>query len=106
MPARTGEQVLVSQNTIRTPYRTTGAAHRVIPRTGFLYKFWVSKLILFTRLDTQPIRDDMKIQPKYRCIGKGFCGSVWASESFGGSAMKREDGWPGRSVKKDYEMHK
>ncbi|KAF2770347.1 hypothetical protein EJ03DRAFT_360717 [Teratosphaeria nubilosa] len=40
-------------------------------------------------------------------IGKGFCGSVWAADRAGpASAMKREDGGPGRSVTKDSEMHK
>ncbi|KAF1978246.1 hypothetical protein BU23DRAFT_550300 [Bimuria novae-zelandiae CBS 107.79] len=40
----------------------------------------------------------------YRCIGKGFCGSVWALED-ASTAIKREDGGPGRSVTNDYNMH-
>ena len=45
---------------------------------------------------------------KFRRIGAGFCGSVWAPQdstdpSF---ALKREDGGPGRSLSKDFEMHK
>ncbi|KAF2792313.1 hypothetical protein K505DRAFT_326230 [Melanomma pulvis-pyrius CBS 109.77] len=44
---------------------------------------------------------------QYRCIGKGFCGSIWTLE---GSldvctAVKREDGGPGRSITNDYNMH-
>ncbi|KAH6644552.1 zinc finger protein-domain-containing protein [Boeremia exigua] len=43
---------------------------------------------------------------QYRCIGKGFCGTVWALEdSDEAHAVKREDGGPGRSVTKDYNMH-
>ncbi|KAF2235951.1 hypothetical protein EV356DRAFT_444216 [Viridothelium virens] len=41
---------------------------------------------------------------EYRCIGKGFCGSVWAS-TVDKRAMKREDGGPGRSLRNDWEMH-
>jgi len=41
----------------------------------------------------------------YRCIGKGFCGSVWAAEDGTNHAIKREDGGPGRSVTNDYNMH-
>ncbi|USP76518.1 calcineurin-like phosphoesterase [Curvularia clavata] len=41
---------------------------------------------------------------KFRCIGRGFCGSVWALET-SGSAIKREDGGPGRSLTNDYNMH-
>jgi hypothetical protein len=46
---------------------------------------------------------------RYRCIGKGFCGSVWSREnSHDGNdqkiAIKREDGGPGRSVTNDYNM--
>ncbi|KAF2446590.1 hypothetical protein P171DRAFT_462832 [Karstenula rhodostoma CBS 690.94] len=40
----------------------------------------------------------------YRSIGKGFCGSVWALE-YASTAIKREDGGPGRSVTNDYSMH-
>ena len=45
---------------------------------------------------------------KFRRIGAGFCGSVWAPQgnddpSF---ALKREDGGPGRSLSNDFEMHK
>lgn len=45
---------------------------------------------------------------KYRCIGKGFCGSVWTlegSQDDAYTAIKREDGGPGRSVTNDYDMH-
>ncbi|KIW58744.1 hypothetical protein PV05_03242 [Exophiala xenobiotica] len=42
---------------------------------------------------------------KFRRIGQGFCGSVWAAEG-GTTAMKREDGGPGRSLLNDYNMHK
>ncbi|KAL2402484.1 hypothetical protein ABEF95_001977 [Exophiala dermatitidis] len=42
---------------------------------------------------------------KFRRIGQGFCGSVWAAEE-GTMAMKREDGGPGRSLLNDYKMHK
>lgn len=44
----------------------------------------------------------------YRCIGKGFCGSVWALEGNPGhacTAIKREDGGPGRSITNDYNNH-
>ncbi|CAI6293413.1 unnamed protein product [Periconia digitata] len=41
---------------------------------------------------------------RYRCIGKGFCGSVWTRED-DSTAIKREDGGPGRSVTNDYNMH-
>ncbi|KAJ4371199.1 hypothetical protein N0V83_004415 [Neocucurbitaria cava] len=44
----------------------------------------------------------------YRCIGKGFCGSVWALEGNPGhacTAIKREDGGPGRSITNDYINH-
>jgi hypothetical protein len=40
---------------------------------------------------------------KYRCIGKGFCGTVCALD--GGYALKREDGGPGRSLQNDFDMH-
>ncbi|CAA9960342.1 DUF3669 domain containing protein [Pyrenophora teres f. maculata] len=47
---------------------------------------------------------------KYRCIGKGFCGSIWTVESSQDkdnqqTAIKREDGGPGRSVTNDYKIH-
>ncbi|KAE8853942.1 hypothetical protein HRS9122_00934 [Pyrenophora teres f. teres] len=40
---------------------------------------------------------------KYRCIGKGFCGSIWTVESSQDkdnqqTAIKREDGGPGRAL--------
>ena len=41
----------------------------------------------------------------YRCIGKGFCGSVWIAEEDSTSVVKREDGGPGRSITNDYNMH-
>ncbi|ETI26396.1 hypothetical protein G647_03173 [Cladophialophora carrionii CBS 160.54] len=41
---------------------------------------------------------------KFRRIGQGFCGTVWAAEG-GKLAMKREDGGPGRSLLNDYNMH-
>ncbi|CAN9368866.1 unnamed protein product [Alternaria sp. RS040] len=41
----------------------------------------------------------------YRCIGKGFCGSVWIAEENSTSVVKREDGGPGRSITNDYNMH-
>jgi hypothetical protein len=46
---------------------------------------------------------------RYRCIGKGFCGSVWSLEDSHDKddrkvAIKREDGGPGRSVTNDYNM--
>ena len=42
-----------------------------------------------------------------RRIGQGFCGTVWAAPAGSGdpSAIKREDGGPGRSLHNDYEMH-
>lgn len=43
----------------------------------------------------------------FRRIGQGFCGTVWAAPtgSEAVSAIKREDGGPGRSLHNDYEMH-
>lgn len=38
-----------------------------------------------------------------RRIGQGFCGTVWAS-STESSALKREDGGPGRSLYNEYRM--
>ncbi|KZM28546.1 hypothetical protein ST47_g309 [Ascochyta rabiei] len=48
------------------------------------------------------------LTPQYRCIGKGFCGSVWTlenSEDDEHTAIKREDSEPDRSLTKDYNMH-
>ena len=42
---------------------------------------------------------------KFRHIGAGACGSVWAAERHD-IAMKREDGNPGRSLLNDYNMHR
>ncbi|RAK96770.1 zinc finger protein [Aspergillus ibericus CBS 121593] len=42
---------------------------------------------------------------KYRCIGAGFCGTVWALSEDDGLALKREDGGPDRSLANDYTMH-
>jgi hypothetical protein len=42
---------------------------------------------------------------QYRCIGKGFCGSIWTPEGSQSTVIKREDGGPGRSVTNDYKMH-
>ncbi|OJJ05164.1 hypothetical protein ASPVEDRAFT_31571 [Aspergillus versicolor CBS 583.65] len=39
-----------------------------------------------------------------RRIGVGFCGTVWAAGDHG-SAFKREDGGPDRSLLNDYNMH-
>ncbi|KAL9086079.1 MAG: hypothetical protein Q9165_007291 [Trypethelium subeluteriae] len=44
-------------------------------------------------------------ETNFRCIGKGFCGSVWANGTVDEYAMKREDGGPGRSLRNDWEMH-
>lgn len=49
----------------------------------------------------------MKEQPKpprYRRIGAGACGTVWAP-SERGPAYKREDGGLARSLRNDYEKH-
>jgi hypothetical protein len=46
--------------------------------------------------------------PQYRCIGKGFCGSIWTLESSQEEAhivIKREDGGPDRSLSNDYDIH-
>lgn len=43
---------------------------------------------------------------KYRCIGRGFCGSIWSSNPDSLEAIKREDGGSGRSVSNDLTMHK
>jgi hypothetical protein len=46
-------------------------------------------------------------RPNFRCIGKGFCGSVWAVDRPGVScALKREDGGPGREIRNDYDIHR
>jgi len=47
---------------------------------------------------------------QYRCIRKGFCGSIWTLESVQDknnrqTVIKREDGGPGRSFTNDYSMH-
>jgi hypothetical protein len=42
---------------------------------------------------------------QYRCIGKGFCGSIWTPGGSQSTVIKREDGGPGRSVTNDYNMH-
>lgn len=42
---------------------------------------------------------------KFRCIGIGFCGTVWAF-SERGSAYKREDEGPERSLNNDFRMHR
>lgn len=50
----------------------------------------------------------MNSELHYRCIGRGFCGSVWALETGQHNAstvVKREDGGPGRSITDDYNMH-
>ena len=43
----------------------------------------------------------------FRRIGQGFCGTVWAAPTDSGdtTAIKREDGGPGRSLHNDYVMH-
>lgn len=49
----------------------------------------------------------------YRRIGQGFCGSVWScpqvpsasDDSSSTTAIKREDGGPGRFLRNDYHMH-
>lgn len=41
---------------------------------------------------------------KFRRIGAGFCGSVWALPE-DSSAFKREDGGPDRSLLNDFEIH-
>ncbi|KAJ5433521.1 uncharacterized protein N7458_012677 [Penicillium daleae] len=43
--------------------------------------------------------------PMLQMIGAGFCGTVWAAPD-GGSAYKREDGGPFRSLQNDYDMHR
>ena len=47
------------------------------------------------------------VNSPFRRIGQGFCGTVWAAPTGSGdpSAIKREDGGPGRSLHNDYEMH-
>ena len=41
---------------------------------------------------------------KFRRIGAGFCGSVWAPDQREPFAFKREDGGPGRSLLNDFVM--
>ncbi|KAK8078670.1 zinc finger domain-containing protein [Apiospora saccharicola] len=56
--------------------------------------------------------ESLSTQP-YRRIGQGFCGSVWScpqapsatGDSSATTAIKREDGGPGRSLRNDYDMH-
>jgi hypothetical protein len=44
---------------------------------------------------------------RFRCIGKGLCGSVWAVDRPGNSrALKREDGGTGRDIQNDYDVHR
>ncbi|CEL09616.1 hypothetical protein ASPCAL12749 [Aspergillus calidoustus] len=43
-------------------------------------------------------------RPPLRRIGTGFCGTVWAASDTG-SAYKREDGGPDRSLRHDFETH-
>ena len=47
------------------------------------------------------------MDPIFRRIGQGFCGTVWAAPTASGDtfAIKREDGGPGRSLQIDYEIH-
>ncbi|KAK8135093.1 hypothetical protein PG984_007105 [Apiospora sp. TS-2023a] len=57
-------------------------------------------------------QESLSTQP-YRRIGQGFCGSVWSrpqapsasGDSSATTAIKREDGGPGRSLRNDYDMH-
>lgn len=44
-------------------------------------------------------------EPTLHMIGAGFCGTVWAA-SKNGSAYKREDGGPFRSLENDFNMHR
>ena len=44
------------------------------------------------------------MNPVFRRIGQGFCGTVWAAPGET-SAIKREDGGPGRSLQNDYNIH-
>jgi hypothetical protein len=59
----------------------------------------------------QNLQSNMQpLSNQYRCIGKGFCGSVWTFECSHNTderpiAIKREDGGPGRSISNDYNMH-
>jgi hypothetical protein len=62
--------------------------------------------------DISPLEDSTRTSPitttnNFRCIGHGYCGSVWAAEGPDDArrAIKREDGGPGRSVRNDFEMH-
>ena len=49
----------------------------------------------------------MHMNPGFRRIGQGFCGTVWAAPAGSGEtfAIKREDGGPGRSLQNDCDMH-
>ncbi len=50
--------------------------------------------------------EKMQNLASYREIGHGHCGSVWTNDQEDGTlAIKREDGGPGRSIKKDAQMH-
>ena len=44
------------------------------------------------------------MNPVFRRIGQGFCGTVWSAYGET-SAVKREDGGPGRSLRNDYDIH-
>jgi hypothetical protein len=61
------------------------------------------------QIPTAPLSTMEQSNIRYRCIGKGFCGSVWSLEDIHNKsdrkiAIKREDGGPGRSVTNDYNM--
>lgn len=56
-------------------------------------------------LATNPVKGTAENDATLRIIGKGACGTVWAS-SEKGSALKREDGGPGRSLRNDFDMHR
>jgi hypothetical protein len=46
-------------------------------------------------------------KPKFRGIGKGFCGSVWVADRDGEScAIKPADGSPSRSLSNDFDMYR
>lgn len=55
----------------------------------------ITKHPLYTNID----------MTKFRRIGAGFCGSVWALPE-DSSAFKREDGGPASSLSNDFEVHK
>ena len=50
---------------------------------------------------------EKSVESPFRRIGQGFCGTVWATPAGSGdiSAIKRENGGPGRSLYNDYEVH-